>query len=66
MMNPKDIVNFIILVAKFHLYTTRCKGELLNCENLYGELIFIRNIEKYNAASSNLLHKHDRKWFKEA
>ena len=56
-----NIANFIVLIAKYYLYRTRCKSELPNSKKLYCEIIYLRNIEKYNVTVSNKLHVHYKK-----
>ena len=50
-----NIAYFIILVAKYSLYRSRCKMEKPNSKNLFSELLYIKNIEKYNAISTGCI-----------
>ena len=61
--NPSNVTNLLFLVAKYHIYRMTC---LFNQPNIriYKEGVpFMRDIEKYNATKSGMLHKHYKKWY---
>ena len=59
---PANIVNFIVLKAKYYLYVTRCKNKKPSIVQFKENLLLIRNIEKYIAIKNNRLAKHEQKW----
>ena len=60
---PWDAIgNFIILATKFYIYRCKVQGCVPSVRLLVYELENWHNIEYYNAAQSNRMGKHIRKW----
>ena len=64
--NPNNknnqLSSFISLVTKQYIYRNRCLGTVLRSEELFSQIINIRNIEKFCAVKANTLDKYYEKW----
>ena len=60
--NPGHVINFIVLVIKSKIYTTRCLQGNINFVNFEKYINECKNIEKYNALKNNTIVKHAKKW----
>ena len=58
-----DIANFVCLIVKHYIYTTRCKKVSLNFVSCKQYVWTIENYEKYIAIKSNKFEKHQNKWY---
>lgn len=62
--DPRDYLNTVILVAKRHIYVSRCQSTALNVNGFFNQLIYYKDLEKYIAVKNNKLDKHLEKWEK--
>ena len=61
--NPKGhLVNFIVLVAKQHLYACKCRQEPIHFRTMLKKLNSLYTSEKYTAIANGNLLRHKTKW----
>ena len=61
--NPKHLVfNFIVLLAKYYIFSTKYKQQLPAINGFLNLLIQTREFEEYIAFSKNKLDIHNKKW----
>ena len=58
----QNVVNFIILVAKQYIYSTKCVGGSLSCNSLKFKVNSIKQMEKYIAIKNQNVDKFVKKW----
>ena len=56
------ILNFLLLVAKYHIFRAKCNNEKPNFNVCKAEILMMHNIELYNATKCNRYEKHIKKW----
>ena len=61
--NPKNIANFLLLITKHYLYSSRCRKIQPNVAALYEFIENARRCEYYNAKCTNQVSKHVKKWY---
>ena len=59
---PGHIMNFIVLLGKFHIYRNKINKCTANYTEFHCEIKFIEQIERYNAQVNNNAHRHHSKW----
>ena len=57
-----NISNFVCLIAKQYIYSTRCLQQQISLEAFKARIYHIENVEKYIAQKNNRLSKHVSKW----
>ena len=60
--NPKNVTNFIFLIAEHFVYKRRCAQKDLSIRAFEYEINYIENIEKYNTIKYGAMDKHFKKW----
>ena len=60
--SAKDLVNNIILIAKYYIYSTKCMGKQLNFAKLMYEVSYYRRIEEIIAIKNDKKDIHVNKW----
>ena len=63
-IHPKadHIINFIAIVIKQFLYKVRCRGETPHVNSIQNEIVYINNIELFNAKQDGTLAKFNKRW----
>ena len=59
---PNHVINFMILVTKQYLYTSKCLKKTPSFVELLLKIEELRKIEMYNAKVKNTMNTHTRKW----
>ena len=64
LVHPKSghIVNFIVLVAKFYIYQSKCEGKLPTVDGVTRDIKFYRKAEFTIALNNDKSNKHYSKW----
>ena len=57
-----DMINFIILLAKYYIYASKKQTAKTNFEGFKNILKQRKEIEHYNALSKDKLNYHNQKW----
>ena len=57
-----EMINFIILLAKYYIYASKYKQQKPNFECFQNILKQRKEIEHYNALSKDKLDYHNQKW----
>ena len=57
-----QLVNTIILIAKYHIYVKRCLNEKINFTEFIGNVTQYKMLERVIAKRRNKLDKHNKKW----
>ena len=57
-----EMINFIILLAKYYIYASKYKQQKPNFEGFKNILKQRKEIEHYNALSKDKLDYHNQKW----
>ena len=57
-----EMINFIILLAKYYIYASKYKQQKPNFEGFKNILKQRKEIEDYNALSKDKLDYHNQKW----
>ena len=60
--NPANIVNFLCLITKQYIYSSKCMKNSLSFSELKMRIGRIENIEKYIATKNETVSKHLSKW----
>ena len=60
--NPKNFLNFIVLLSKQYIYKVRCLKYKLSINVFKSYIYQVRNLEKYNAMKNSTLYKFNAKW----
>ena len=59
---PGHVANFMLIVAKFHIFRSKCNNETPSITACKAEVYLMYRIEEYNAINSNRCSKHNKKW----
>ena len=60
--NPRHVENTIALIAKYYIYSTKCRGKDLQIGMLKNKIKQYRQIEYEIAKHKEKLDKHEQKW----
>ena len=60
--DPKNVINFLVLVTKQYIYAQKCLGQKIMFKQLVENFTKLKELELYNARKDFKEFKHDRKW----
>lgn len=60
--NPLDYINTLVLIAKRHIYVTRCEHKKPSLQVYFSQVLEYKSIEQYIAIKNNKIEKHEIKW----
>ena len=61
--DPRNVINFMGLVAKQYIYAMRYKNKVLDIGIFQNRILKFRNYELYNAKINGKVKQHIRKWY---